>query len=1060
MRTFAVTLALTTVLVATAQDFSPPNSKDIHSRLWYSAPGVSTVWHEHLPIGNGRLGGMVRGGIPADMVYINEDSFWSGGPMNRVNPSAQDSLGRIRPWLLQGAIPDATFEADLGISGVPSSMRQYMPGGDFQIVFQEQTGNATDYERWLDLSDGTAGAYYNLGGTTYKREYLASNPDDVLAIHLTASEAGALSFYIKFQRPTSGQNRWAEASYAENGDTIITKLQENSIVAYFAAKVKISGGKMRQVGDQIQVSGSDEAWIYANMETTVRHENPLEVAVGKVEAAASSSYLTLRERHVSDHAGLFNRTSLSMGNSTDAQRSKDTGARRRALSDGSFDPELLSLFFQYGRYLLIASSRPGSFPPNLQGIWNSALDPAWGSKFTININLQMNYWPSEVGNLHELTEPLFDLIAKLYESGKVTAKKMYNARGWVAHHNTDIWGDTAPQDIYAASAYWPMGHVWLLQHVFEHYQYTGDKHSLKPLSIGPTMDNSLLRELFDNILKAARVLGKNDNSTLLQDIQNTKERLPPLQVSPRTGSLMEWIEDYEESEPGHRHFSPLYGLFPGSEITPQDPKIWNASIALIKRRVDSGSGNNGWSRSWLAALYARLHSGAQTQSSLSTLLSEYTYNSLLGTGPPAPFQIDGNFGGCAAIAESLLQSHNGVLNVLPARLPGSEAGAFEGLVGRGGFEVSARWSEGKVEWARVLSRVGGALNVTFGTGGVFKVANGGGSGNGTSIPSFGGGNGTIFEGLSYVAVNTTAGGVFMDTNDIVHTLPDGQTVCRDHHLALCEKCKLDFTLVNRVMAMKVDHENKRAAFLSDIQSMRDDIFKSKNAPEKHTEHHPRSKCGTGKIIPTLFTQPTPDTHPSDLFAADTTNPSAIRFVNRKNSAQGMVFVSGVCLDEGQADSRAGWGIIVDPCELVADSSPRGVNGRLEEEGPFGDKAPQTGSRAELRAVLGALHYCDWFSEGLTSMVLAIDSETVVKGATEWIKKWVKTGWKTSNRTPVKNKDLWEALLGQIETEAEKGLEVHFWRIDRTFNVGAQELAKKGAMLPAVKEYTPHNSAEL
>ncbi|KAM0549531.1 hypothetical protein ACHAPJ_009347 [Fusarium lateritium] len=719
--------------VAHCVTVNSPNSKSKPSRLWYDSPGV--VWNDSLPIGNGRLGGMVKGTVATELVYINEDSLWSGTALDRLNPDAKDTLPKVQSLLAQGDVKSATFEANLGLSGVPSSMRMYQPVGDFQIYFQDQ-GSPSKYERWLELDDGTAGVYYEANGVSYGREYLASKPADALAIRLTTSKSGALNFYIKFQRPSNQQNRFAEKAYAEGLDTIITEFNSNQIKAAFGARVVTSGGTKRQIGDQIVVKGADEAWVYLDARTTVREKNPLSIVRQTLKMAGDSSYADIRSEHVDDYQKLYQRANLTLGTSSDEVKEKTTAKRRQALSDGSFDPELVSLYFQFGRYLLISSSRPGTLPATLQGIWNNAQDPAWGSKYTININIQMIYWPAEVTNLAELTEPLFTHMKLMHKTGKVMAQKMYGARGWVAHHNTDIWGDAAPQDIYAQGAYWPMGHAWLLQHVFDHYLYTGDKKFLEKsyylfedaikfyedfltdykgwkvtnpsvspeaaykngstsgaMTISPTMDNSILRELFDNFGQISKIL-----------------------VSNKTGLLMEWIEDFQEDDPGHRHLSPLYGLYPGSEITPKDEEIWKGSKGLVDRRNSHGAGNIGWSRAWLTAIRARLHQGKEVESDLNYLLYNLTYDSLLDMGPPAGFQMDGNLGGCAAVAESVLSSHNGLIELLPALMPSSEEGKFEGFVARGGFVVDAEWKGGALTSATITSKLGNAFNVTTGTG--------------------------------------------------------------------------------------------------------------------------------------------------------------------------------------------------------------------------------------------------------------------------------------------------------------------------------------------------------
>ncbi|KXJ90392.1 Six-hairpin glycosidase-like protein [Microdochium bolleyi] len=775
-------------MAATAEaaeaDFSPPNSAAHPLRLWYTSPG--TLFNTSLPIGNGRLGGMIRGATTQETISTNEDSFWSGTAMDRLNPDAPATLKTVQQLLLRGEVPKAELEAALGLSGTPTSMRIYQPGGDLRIKYDGvSTANITGYERWLDLADGSAGVYFRdaISGVAYRREYIASAPADVLAVRLTASKPGMLSVRVKFERPSTGQNRLVDKSYAEDKHSLFATYSSGEIRAVTGARVSHVGGTSRQIGDNVQVVGADEVWIYSDTETSVRHpENLLAVVKAKLAAAAARTYQEIRDEHVKDYQGLFGRAEVSLGKSSDDQRKNATDMRRQALGKAEklFDPDFVSLYFQFGRYLLISSSRPGTFPANLQGIWNDELSPGWGSKYTININLEMNYWPSQVTNLQELNDPLFALIEKVYTSGKRTAKEMYNARGWLAHHNTDIWGDTAPQDIWAPGAYWPLGGVWLLSHVWEHYLYTRDaafleKHyylfheaaeffadflteykgwkvtnpSTSPensykngsitgaMTVGSTMDNSLLRELFDNLLAATEVLGKDTGSEFLTTVKELRAKLPPLAISSRTGRLMEWIEDFNETEPGHRHLSHLYGLFPGSEIKQGDGKIWDAAGKALDWRVSNDAGDMGWSRAWTLALHARVRNGAEVEKDITALLFNLTHDSLLDAGPPASFQIDGNFGGTAGVAEALLQSHEYhgtggeeaiLIRLLPALPPSSKEGHFKGFLARGGFEVSAEWEGGKVTKVLVESKLGGKVAVTAADTGVeLTVERGGGS---------------------------------------------------------------------------------------------------------------------------------------------------------------------------------------------------------------------------------------------------------------------------------------------------------------------------------------------
>lgn len=532
------------------------------------------------------------------------------------------------------------------MSGTPSSQREYQPGGDLQLVFANQSGSVTNYERWLDLADATTGVYYTAGKVTYQREYLSSNPAGVIALRLTASSPGAISFYTRFQRPANGQNRYVDTSYASRGNHIYSTFQGEGLQYVFGAAVHNIGGSVRQIGDTIEVTGADEVWIYVDIETSVSHPDPLSVVTKALATALKSTYPTIRAAHVADYQSFYNRTSISLGASSSATTALSTGARQKAIgATGVFDAGLVSLYFQFGRYLLISSSRTGGLPPNLQGIWNNQLDPAWGSKFTININLEMNYWPSEVTSrypfimqciqlmghtdLGELTEPLWTLMGKMQETGRQTAKAIYKAGGWCCHHNTDLWGDSAPQDIYSQGAYWPMGGAWLVTHIFEHYRFSGDRAFLESkydtihgavefyhtfleeykgwmvtnpsvspennyvngsslssgaMTVSSTIDNSILWELF-SILDQAAVILKKPVDPFITKTRLLRSQLPPLRVSPTTGGIMEWIADFKESDPGHRHMSHLWGLFPGNEITAANQTLFTAAKNSVVRRL-------------------------------------------------------------------------------------------------------------------------------------------------------------------------------------------------------------------------------------------------------------------------------------------------------------------------------------------------------------------------------------------------------------------------------------------------------------------------------------------
>ena len=749
-------------------------------KLWYKKP--ADKWVDGLPLGNGTLGAMVLGSIFNERIALNEDTLWTGFPKDKTNYSSKNYLDEVRSLINN----ENYYEAQEIINEkmLSSYTEAYMPLGNILLDFYYEDNNFSDYTRELDLEKALVTVKYNIDNMEIKRETFISAEDKVLVMKITSTKEKSLNFDVRLNSLLKS-NTYKDGelglilkgiapvdnlpSYVDNKTIIYDEKEE--LGTKFSARIRVKSidGNVNVNENILNIRNSSEVVLILSASTNFEEFNIMQGSLGRNEEALSEiiinkaselSYNELFSNHLKDYTELFSRVEFNLGEeeiSGQAVNKKElpTDERLENLKNGEEDLGLITLYFHYGRYLLISSSRSGSEPANLQGIWNEEIKPPWSSNYTININTEMNYWPAEVCNLSECHEPLLNMIKDLSISGARTAKEEFNCNGWTANHNSDIWRYSNTVLGSCEWGYWPMGGPWLCEHIFEHYDFTRDIEFLKeyyPILKGSanfllswlkedrdgvlntcpstspennfldnsgrkcaaskssTMDIAITRDLFTNVIKASEEL--NLDSEFREEIKGALDKLPKYKIN-KFGGIQEWFKDFEEKEPGHRHISHLFGLYPGKEITEKNEALIEGCKNTLSRRLSEGGGHTGWSCAWIINFYARLKDSQEAYKYLKTLLSKLTYPNLFCVHPP--FQIDGNFGGTAGIAEMLIQSHTEYIEILPVVPKEWKTGEVKGLKARGGFIVDIAWKDNKLVSIKVKSTVSGNCIIKYRT---------------------------------------------------------------------------------------------------------------------------------------------------------------------------------------------------------------------------------------------------------------------------------------------------------------------------------------------------------